>query len=52
MTGVQTCALPIFAQGIIPRALVNYGLPDCLRFSVGLEQENRAVIAALAEFFG
>ena len=42
----------LLAQGIIPRALANYGLPDCLRFSVGLEPDNRAVIAALAEFLG
>jgi histidinol-phosphate/aromatic aminotransferase/cobyric acid decarboxylase-like protein len=27
-----------------------YGLPDCLRLSVGLENENRAAIKALEEF--
>jgi histidinol-phosphate/aromatic aminotransferase/cobyric acid decarboxylase-like protein len=27
-----------------------YGLPRCLRLSVGLEDENRAAIRALQEF--
>ena len=27
-----------------------YGLPNCLRLSVGLEEENRAPVAALEEF--
>jgi len=40
----------LLAQGIIARPLDAYGLPDCLRFSVGLEDDNRAVIAALAAF--
>jgi len=40
----------LLARGIIPRALENYGLPNCLRFTVGLEHENRAVVEALAGF--
>ncbi|MEW5704203.1 MAG: histidinol-phosphate transaminase [Pseudomonadota bacterium] len=35
---------------IIPRAVANYGLPDCLRITVGKEDEMRAVAKALAEF--
>jgi histidinol-phosphate aminotransferase len=27
-----------------------YGLPDCLRLTVGTEVENRGLVAALADF--
>ena len=37
-------------RGLILRDLLNYGLPDCLRLTVGIEEANRAVVAALAEF--
>jgi histidinol-phosphate aminotransferase len=39
-------------QGIIARPMAAYGLPDCLRLSVGLEAENRAVVDSLREFLG
>jgi histidinol-phosphate aminotransferase len=38
------------AEGIIPRMMGAYGLPDSLRITVGLEEENRRVVAALAGF--
>ena len=38
------------ARGFIPRAMTAYGLPDCLRLTVGDEEANRGVVAALAEF--
>jgi histidinol-phosphate aminotransferase len=38
------------ARGLILRAVANYGLPDCLRLTVGTEEANRAVVAALADF--
>jgi histidinol-phosphate aminotransferase len=38
--------------GIIPRAMAAYGLPDCLRITIGLEEENRRVVEALAAFLG
>ncbi len=38
------------ARGIIPRAVANYGLSNHLRITIGLEDEMRAVVAALAEF--
>lgn len=38
------------ARGLIGRRMEAYGLPDCLRFTVGTEGENRALVAALAEF--
>lgn len=37
-------------QGIFGRRVAEYGLPNHLRFTVGLEDENRAVVAALADF--
>jgi histidinol-phosphate aminotransferase len=37
-------------RGILARPMAAYGLPHCLRISVGLEAENRAVVAALGEF--
>ncbi|HET6521782.1 MAG TPA: histidinol-phosphate transaminase [Geminicoccaceae bacterium] len=38
------------ARGIIPRQMGAYGLPESLRVTVGLEDENRAVVGALREF--
>ena len=40
----------LLGRGIVPRALKNYGMPGFLRFSLGLEDENRAVVEALKEF--
>ena len=37
-------------RGLILRGVANYGLPDCLRLTVGPEAANRKVAAALAEF--
>lgn len=37
-------------EGVIPRNLVAYGLPNCLRLSVGTEDGNRAALAALQKF--
>jgi len=39
-------------KGIIPRKVANYGLPGCLRITVGKESELRAVVKALSEFMG
>ena len=38
------------SKGIIVRPVGGYGLPDCLRITVGTEDQNRAVIDALSEF--
>jgi histidinol-phosphate aminotransferase len=38
------------ARGLILRAVAVYGLPDCLRMTVGTEEANRLVVNALAEF--
>jgi histidinol-phosphate aminotransferase len=37
-------------KGIIPRKVAGYGLPDCLRITIGLEHEMRATVDALREF--
>lgn len=38
------------ARGLLVRLVGGYGLPDHLRITIGLEEHNRAVIDALAEF--
>ena len=40
----------LMARGIVPRTMREYRLPDSLRITVGLEDEMRAVVDALAEF--
>lgn len=40
----------LLARGIIPRSLASYDLPRCLRFSIGLADENRLVIETLGAF--
>ncbi len=37
-------------RGIIPRGVANYGLPEHLRFTVGLQSEVESVLAALKDF--
>ena len=38
------------SRGLIMRKMGAYGLPHCLRITIGSEAETRAVAAALAEF--
>ena len=38
------------SKGYLVRAVGNYGLPDAIRITVGLEEHNRAVVEALREF--
>jgi histidinol-phosphate aminotransferase len=40
------------SRGIILRRVAAYGLPRCLRMTVGTEDDNRKVVAALASFLG
>jgi histidinol-phosphate aminotransferase len=40
------------SRGVILRGVANYGLPHCLRLSVGSEAANRAAVAALSAFAG
>ncbi len=37
-------------EGLIPREMQAYGLPQCLRITVGLEHENEALVGALRRF--
>ena len=38
------------SRGLILRGCASYGLPQCLRLTVGSEEANRAAVAALKEF--
>jgi histidinol-phosphate aminotransferase len=40
------------SRGYILRAVGGYGLPHCLRLTIGTEEANRGLVAALAEFMG
>jgi len=40
------------SNGIIARRVAGYGLPDCLRITIGKADEMEAVIAALRDFMG
>ena len=40
------------SKGIIARRVAGYGLPDCLRITIGKADEMEAVIAALRDFMG
>jgi len=42
----------LWSRGIIARLMGGYGLPESIRITVGLEDENRAVVDALAEHLG
>jgi histidinol-phosphate aminotransferase len=42
----------LLAKGVIVRPVANYGLPDYLRVSVGLERENARFLEALREVLG
>jgi histidinol-phosphate aminotransferase len=38
------------SRGLILRGVAAYGLGDCLRLTIGKDDANRAVVAALADF--
>ena len=40
------------SKGLLVRAVTNYGLPDHIRITIGLEEHNRGVINTLSEFLG
>ena len=40
------------SKGYLVRAVANYNLPNSIRVTIGLEEQNRAVVDLLAEFMG
>jgi len=40
----------LMSRGVILRSCASYGLPQCLRLTIGSEEANRAAVAALKEF--
>lgn len=44
------CNEHLLRQGVIVRPVANYGLPEYLRISVGLDAENERLIAALTSY--
>jgi len=40
----------LMSRGIIMRGCASYGLPQCLRLTVGSEEANKAAVEALREF--
>jgi histidinol-phosphate aminotransferase len=40
----------LISRGFILRSVANYGLPHCLRMTIGSAESNRGVAAALSEF--
>lgn len=52
-SGAKTAAAAdafLTTRGVILRAVASYGLPNCLRITVGTQEANRAAVAALEEF--
>lgn len=39
----------LVARGVVPRPMAGYGLPQCLRLTVGLRADNQALLDALGE---
>jgi len=48
---VEAAVRALNAHGIIPRRMNSYGLPDSLRISIGLAEDNQTVVTALSELF-
>lgn len=42
----------LMQRGLILRQVASYGLPDCLRLTIGSEKANKLVVASLKEFMG
>jgi histidinol-phosphate aminotransferase len=49
-SGAEAALAYLKERGILVRAMAGYGLPKCLRVTIGTEEETRAVADALAEF--
>jgi histidinol-phosphate aminotransferase len=51
-TGAAAADKFLRTQGLIVRRVDNYGFPDCLRVSIGREDELKSLISALEKFLG
>jgi histidinol-phosphate aminotransferase len=40
----------LMQHGVILRSVASYGLPDCLRMTVGTEEQNHLVVSLLQQF--
>jgi len=40
----------LMRHGVILRGVANYGLPDCLRMTVGTEEQNRLAVSLIQQF--
>jgi histidinol-phosphate aminotransferase len=49
LLGVQAVTEHLARHGILVKSVADYGLGDCLRITVGREEDNRALVAAFAE---
>lgn len=41
----------LLKEGVILRDMISYGLPNCLRMTIGIEEENLLVVQLLKDFF-
>lgn len=48
--GAEAADVFLKSRAIIMRRVAGYGLPNCLRMTIGTADENKAVVAALADF--
>jgi len=48
--GAEKALAFLNTRGVIPRRMASYGLPDCLRFTIGTAEEMEATVTALADF--
>ena len=48
--GVEAADAFLKSRAIIMRRVAGYGLPNCLRMTIGTADENKTVVAALADF--
>src|SRR5690606_28739199 len=51
-TTAQKADAALTAKGLILRRVTGYGFPNALRMTIGTEEANRGVVAALAELLG
>ncbi len=50
--GTQAVIDHLAHRGILVKPVTEYGLSDCLRITIGREEENKALVVALAEILG